>query len=71
MTNTTLLVLLLVFVPDQRVAVVAASVVLGIKLFSLVRVLRLTVPRDVPHVPFPSGGAAAASGAPGAAPARA
>jgi CDP-diacylglycerol--glycerol-3-phosphate 3-phosphatidyltransferase len=50
-TNTTLLVLLLVFVPDQRIALVAASVVLVIKLYSLVRVLRLTVPTDTPHVP--------------------
>jgi len=50
-TNTTLLITLLVFVPDQRVALVAASTVLVIKLYSLVRVLRLTVPKDTPHVP--------------------
>jgi hypothetical protein len=50
-TNTTLLVLLLVFVPDQRVALVAASTVLVIKLYSLVRVLRLRVPTGTPHVP--------------------
>ena len=50
-TNTTLLVLLLVFVPDQRVALVAASAVLVVKLYSLVRVLRLRVPADTLHVP--------------------
>jgi CDP-diacylglycerol--glycerol-3-phosphate 3-phosphatidyltransferase len=50
-TNTTLLVLLLVFVPDQRIALVAASVVLVIKLYSLVRVLRLRTPKDTLHVP--------------------
>ena len=50
-TNTTLLVTLLVFVPDQRVALVAASTVLAIKVWSLWRVLRLTVPKDTPHVP--------------------
>jgi CDP-diacylglycerol--glycerol-3-phosphate 3-phosphatidyltransferase len=50
-TNTTLLITLLVFVPDQRVALVAASVVLLIKLWSLGRVLRLTVPTHTPHVP--------------------
>ena len=50
-TNTTLLVLLLVFVPDQRVALAAASTVLVIKLYSLVRVLRLTTPKDTLHVP--------------------
>jgi hypothetical protein len=50
-TNTTLLVLLLVFVPDQRVALLAASTVLVIKLYSLVRVLRLGVPTGTAHVP--------------------
>ena len=50
-TNTTLLITLLVFVPDQRVALVAASTVLAIKIWSLRRVLRLTVPKDTPHVP--------------------
>jgi phosphatidylglycerophosphate synthase len=50
-TNTTLLVTLLVFVPDQRVALVAASVVLLIKVCSLVRVLRLQTPTGRPHVP--------------------
>jgi cardiolipin synthase (CMP-forming) len=67
-TNTTLLVLLLVFVPDQRVALVAAGVVLCIKAFSLVRVLRLPTPTDTSHVlprPAPTVGAA------GSAPARA
>jgi len=58
-TNTTLLITLLVFVPDQRVALVAASIVLVVKLWSLGRVLRLTVPKDTPHVPQPSEGAAA------------
>jgi phosphatidylglycerophosphate synthase len=58
-TNTTLLVLLLVFVPDQRIALVAASIVLVIKIYSLVRVLRLTVPKDTPHVPQAAEGAAA------------
>ncbi|MCW2618631.1 MAG: hypothetical protein JWR28_1780 [Modestobacter sp.] len=58
-TNTTLLVLLLVFVPDQRIALVAASIVLVIKIYSLVRVLRLTVPKDTPHVPQAVEGAAA------------
>jgi phosphatidylglycerophosphate synthase len=50
-TNTTLLVTLLVFVPDQRVALVAATTVLLIKVWSLGRVLRLTVPKHTPHVP--------------------
>jgi cardiolipin synthase (CMP-forming) len=50
-TNTTLLVTLLVFVPDQRIALVAASIVLVIKVYSLVRVLRLTTPTNTPHVP--------------------
>jgi phosphatidylglycerophosphate synthase len=50
-TNTTLLVLLLVFVPDQRIALVAASIVLIIKIYSLFRVLRLTIPKNTPHVP--------------------
>jgi phosphatidylglycerophosphate synthase len=50
-TNTTLLITLLVFVPDQRVALVAASTVLLIKIWSLGRVLRLTTPKDIPHVP--------------------
>jgi CDP-diacylglycerol--glycerol-3-phosphate 3-phosphatidyltransferase len=58
-TNTTLLVLLLVFVPDQRIALVAASVVLVVKIYSLGRVLRLTVPKDTPHVPQAPEGAAA------------
>lgn len=49
-TNTTLLVLLLVFVPDQRVALVTASIVLGIKIFSLIRVLRLRTPKYAAHV---------------------
>jgi phosphatidylglycerophosphate synthase len=53
-TNTTLLVLLLVLVPDQRVALVAASVVLGIKVFSLVRMLRLPRPADPVHVTPPA-----------------
>jgi CDP-diacylglycerol--glycerol-3-phosphate 3-phosphatidyltransferase len=50
-TNTTLLVTLLVFVPDQRIALVAASIVLVIKIYSLFRVLRLTVPKHTLHVP--------------------
>jgi CDP-diacylglycerol--glycerol-3-phosphate 3-phosphatidyltransferase len=50
-TNTTLLVTLLVFVPDQRVALVAATTVLLIKIWSLGRVLRLTIPQHTPHVP--------------------
>jgi cardiolipin synthase (CMP-forming) len=50
-TNTTLLVTLLVLVPDQRVALGAASVVLGIKVYSLARVLRLGTPKNTPHVP--------------------
>jgi CDP-diacylglycerol--glycerol-3-phosphate 3-phosphatidyltransferase len=50
-TNTTLLVTLLVFVPDQRMALGAASIVLGIKVYSLARVLRLGTPKDTPHVP--------------------
>ena len=50
-TNTTLLVTLLVFVPDQRVALVAASVVLVIKVYSLGRVLRLSTPTGGVHVP--------------------
>jgi phosphatidylglycerophosphate synthase len=50
-TNTTLLVTLLVFVPDQRVALVAATAVLLIKIWSLGRVLRLTVPKHTSHVP--------------------
>jgi phosphatidylglycerophosphate synthase len=50
-TNTTLLVTLLVFVPDQRIALVAASVVLVIKVWSLGRVLRLRIPKDTLHVP--------------------
>jgi phosphatidylglycerophosphate synthase len=50
-TNTTLLITLLVFVPDQRVALVAASVVLLVKIWSLGRVLRLTTPTGTPHVP--------------------
>ena len=56
-TNTTLLITLLVFVPQQWVALVAATVVLVIKLWSLGRVLRLTVPKSTPHVPqgMPSG----------------
>ena len=58
-TNTTLLITLLVFVPDQRVALVAASVVLVIKLYSLGRVLRLQVPKHTLHVPQPAQGAAA------------
>ncbi|MCZ2838381.1 CDP-alcohol phosphatidyltransferase family protein [Modestobacter sp. VKM Ac-2985] len=58
-TNTTLLVLLLVFVPDQRVALVAASVVLVIKVWSLGRVLRLPRPVDLVHVEQPTSGAAA------------
>jgi phosphatidylglycerophosphate synthase len=57
-TNTTLLVLLLVFVPDQRVALVAASVVLVIKVWSLGRVLRLPLPSDPVHVRQPTSGAA-------------
>jgi phosphatidylglycerophosphate synthase len=58
-TNTTLLVLLLVFVPDQRVALVAASVVLVIKVWSLGRVLRLPRPVDPVHVRQAAGTAAA------------
>jgi CDP-diacylglycerol--glycerol-3-phosphate 3-phosphatidyltransferase len=50
-TNTTLLITLLVFVPDQRVALVAATTVLLIKIWSLGRVLRLQVPTTTPHVP--------------------
>ncbi|MBB3678003.1 CDP-alcohol phosphatidyltransferase family protein [Modestobacter versicolor] len=51
-TNTTLLITLLVVLPDhQWVALVAASTVLVIKVWSLGRVLRLTVPKDTPHVP--------------------
>ena len=51
-TNTTLLITLLVLLPDQQwIALVAASTVLAIKLWSLGRVLRLTVPKDTPHVP--------------------
>jgi phosphatidylglycerophosphate synthase len=50
-TNTTLLITLLVFVPDQRVALVAASIVLLVKIWSLGRVLRLTTPTGTPHVP--------------------
>jgi phosphatidylglycerophosphate synthase len=50
-TNTTLLVTLLVFVPDQRVALVAATAVLLVKIWSLGRVLRLTIPKDTLHVP--------------------
>ena len=51
-TNTTLLITLLVVLPDQQwVALVAASTVLVIKIWSLGRVLRLQVPKDTPHVP--------------------
>jgi phosphatidylglycerophosphate synthase len=50
-TNTTLLVLLLVFVPDQRIALLAASTVLLVKICSLGRVLRLRIPKDTLHVP--------------------
>ena len=51
-TNTTLLITLLVLFPDhQWVALVAASTVLLIKIWSLGRVLRLQVPKDTPHVP--------------------
>jgi CDP-diacylglycerol--glycerol-3-phosphate 3-phosphatidyltransferase len=51
-TNTTLLITLLVLLPDQQwIALVAATTVLVIKLWSLARVLRLTVPKHTPHVP--------------------
>jgi phosphatidylglycerophosphate synthase len=51
-TNTTLLITLLVLLPHQQwIALVAASTVLLIKVWSLGRVLRLTVPKDTPHVP--------------------
>jgi phosphatidylglycerophosphate synthase len=51
-TNTTLLITLLVLLPHQQwIALVAASTVLLIKIWSLGRVLRLTVPKDTPHVP--------------------
>ena len=51
-TNTTLLITLLVVLPDQQwIALVAASTVLLIKIWSLGRVLRLQVPKDTPHVP--------------------
>lgn len=66
-TNTTLLVVLVVFVPDQRVALVAASTVLVIKLFSLVRVLRLPRPAGARHVARSS----AAQQGPGSEPVRA
>jgi phosphatidylglycerophosphate synthase len=58
-TNTTLLVTLLVFVTDQRIALVAASTVLVVKLYSLARVLRLPEPTDTVHVPQAAQGAAA------------
>jgi CDP-diacylglycerol--glycerol-3-phosphate 3-phosphatidyltransferase len=69
-TNTTLLVLLLVFVPEQRVALVVAGTVLCIKVFSLARVLRLPRPTDPRHVAPPTGAAAAVPAA-GGEPARA
>jgi phosphatidylglycerophosphate synthase len=51
-TNTTLLITLLVLLPDQQwVALVAATTVLLIKIWSLGRVLRLTTPKDIAHVP--------------------
>jgi phosphatidylglycerophosphate synthase len=53
-TNTTLLVLLLVFVPDHRIALAAAGIVLCIKVYSLVRVVRLRVPTHTAHVPRPA-----------------
>jgi CDP-diacylglycerol--glycerol-3-phosphate 3-phosphatidyltransferase len=68
-TNTTLLVLLLVFVPDQRVALVAAGVVLCIKVFSLLRVLGLPRPTAARHVAPPATGGA--PGVPGSEPVRA
>ena len=68
-TNTTLLVLLLVLVPDQRVALLAAGIVLCLKVFSLVRVLRLPRPTAARHVAPPATGAAPAD--PGTEPVRA
>jgi hypothetical protein len=51
-TNTTLLITLLVLLPDQQwVALVAATTVLLVKVWSLGRVLRLTTPTGTPHVP--------------------
>ncbi len=50
-TNTGLLVLLLVVVPDQRVAGTVAVAVLVVKVFSLRRVRRLPAPPGTPHLP--------------------
>nr|WP_279591011.1 CDP-alcohol phosphatidyltransferase family protein [Modestobacter marinus] len=59
-TNTTLLITLLVVLPDQQwIALVAASTVLAIKVWSLGRVLRLPRPTDLVHVRQPTPGAAA------------
>lgn len=48
-TNTALLVVLLLVVPDHRVALVAACAVLAVKVFCLVRVLRLPAPPPGAH----------------------
>lgn len=50
-TNTGLLVVLLVTVPDHRVALAAAGTVLAVKAFSLVRVLLLPRPAAAHLVP--------------------